>query len=146
MMTDESMSDLEVKDLISSLKTEIGDLKTEIKSKKDTERSEVISEIAVLAKVLDEGFDEKEFDDMSLDNLFIFKKQYKKLIDLKEKAISNEANFVDRTKITKFEGKSDREVFYGCVDIVSNMWNLPNLTDEQKEDVRFQHEAENLIY
>lgn len=146
-MTVDSMSGQDLAEIVSGLKTEITSLKTEIKTKKDNERSEVIIEIAALAKELDEDFDEKEFESLSLENLFMFRKQYKKLIDLKEKAnTSTEANFVDRTKVSKFEGKSNREVFYGLVDIVSKMWNFPELTDEQKEDVRYQHKAEGIVY
>jgi len=145
-MTDSSTSDQEIMELVSSLKSEITSLKSEIKTEKENERSEVITEIAALAKELDEDFDEKEFEGMSLDNLFVFRKQYKRLNDLKAQASSNEANFVDRSKVSKFEGKSDREVFYSLVDIVSRMWNFPTATPEQNEDVRYQHKAEGLVY
>ena len=136
----------ELSDMVSMLKAEITELKSEIKTKKDNERSEVITEIATLAKVLDEDFDEKEFEGLPLANLFVFRKQYKKLVDLKEQTASSEANFVDRTKVSKFEGADNHDVFNKLVNVVSRMWNFPVTDAELNEDVRYQHRAEGLVY
>ena len=146
-MTIESLTDAEKNELFASLQTEIKSLKADLKAGRDDDRNDVIAEIAEFAKELDEEFDAKVYEDMSKSSLFIFRNQYKKVLDMQNKAKRSEAKFIDRTKnVSKFDDQSNGAVFDKVVDIVSTMWNLPILNKEQKEEVMYQHLAEGIAY